>query len=163
MISGQPSMSMFSSFSNVCSQLPILSIITSVPGHQAEKTFPRGFGSIHQCSCQDCPGFYDNICSSVFSGATISVRPLKISEGLIWEECDSYFTVAKHFFYKILPTLVISPGLCPKPEKRAPLLETEKMNFTEGNPQYKFYMLVYFMAPKIHLFLFLWDRPFFLA
>lgn len=122
-------MSMLSSFSNVCSQLPILSIITSVLWNQAEKAFLRGFGSIHQHSCQDCPGFCDSIYSGVFS------------------ECSS-----PNIFAAKYSTFVISSGLCPKPEKRASLLECEKVNSTEGKCQYKFYMLVYFIAPKIYLF-----------
>lgn len=136
--SGWQVMSMLSSFSNVCSQLPILSIITSDLWNQEEKAFLRGFGSIHQYSCQDCPGFCDSIYSGVFS------------------EHSSPNTFAAKY-----STFVISSGLCPKPVKRASFLECEKVNSTEDKCQYKFYMLVYFIAPKIYLFL--WDRPFFLV
>lgn len=69
----------------MCTQLSILPVTPTVLGHQAEKTLLKGFGSIHECSFQDRTGFCDNIYSSVFSGATISVRPFKISEALIWE------------------------------------------------------------------------------
>lgn len=78
-------MGMLFPFSDVCTQLSILPVTPTVLGHQAEKTLLKGFGSIHECSFQDCTGFCDNIYSSVFSGATISVRPFKISEALIWE------------------------------------------------------------------------------